>query len=179
MMEVETKVPWDVALEERLEREGEKYPDDAKRIRQERYHTRVFHERQWPDIQVELRERHDRVVSNDEEPHWVEPWKASYWHKSVDLKGKVTWSMTLPLSADAASIARYLKKGMLLRAPRGYNLSNADFISTSEGTVVAELPSKHETVPQTTKKLRCTKCRRMFNTKRGRKIHMGSIHRRE
>ena len=163
-MEVETKVPWDVALEERLEREWEKYPNDGKRIRQERYHTRVFHERQWPDIQVELRERHQWVISDAEEPHWVEPWKASYWHKSVNLQGEVTWSRTQPLAADATSIARYLDKGMLLRSP--------------EGAVVAELPAKPIT-KKLNKRTVCLQCSKRFKTARGMKKHMTISHRRE
>ncbi len=111
-MAVSELVRWDAVLNEVMARELATHPEKERLLKARRRHLDVFHEREWPAIQSRLRKDHGIDLPESEEPHWMEPWKASYWHPSTGFGNKgTTWSLTGPLSADAASIARYLAKG--------------------------------------------------------------------
>lgn len=116
-MVVSEQVRWDAVLNDRTAEVLSKNPELAKLVRAQRRHVDVFHEMEWAGIQLRLWENFRIHLSDDDEPHWTEPWKAAYWKPSTDLRGNVTWLLTGPLSADATSIAHYLAKGWHTRLP--------------------------------------------------------------
>ena len=116
-MVVSTSVPWDAILNERKAEELRKMPQSARRIEMERHHVRMFHQTVWPDIKIRLHTVHGIEIPDGEEPHWVEPWRAAYWQPTKGGDGSLTWELTGGISADAASIARYLGKGWKFRNP--------------------------------------------------------------
>ena len=117
-MVVSNQVRWDAVLNEETARELATHPDKERLLKARRRHVEVFHEQEWPAIQSRLRKDYGIDLSESQEPHWMEPWKASYWHPSTGLGNKgTTWSLTGPLSADAASLYRYLAKGWHTRQP--------------------------------------------------------------
>lgn len=126
-MVVEVALPWQSVLDkvtaERLANPA--LTDEGRdilerRLRAQRRHVDWFHKQDWPGIQEKLQKLYRITLSDDMEPHWGEPWKAYYWHPSTDLRGRTTWALTGPISADAASIAHYMAKGWRTRAPEEY-----------------------------------------------------------
>jgi hypothetical protein len=117
MVVSDTVVAWDAPLNEKTLQILGKYPSRELHLKQERIHVEAFHEQEWPNIRLRLRDIHDIHVTDEEEPHWMEPWKAAFWKPSEGLKGEVSWTLTSPLSADAVSISRYMEKGFRFRNP--------------------------------------------------------------
>ena len=135
-MVAKTQVRWDAILKERTEALLAKRPEEAKHLSAQRRHIEVFHQLEWPTVRDQLRREFRIELDEATEPHWLEPWRAAYWHPSTDLRGRVTWGLTGPLSADAASIAHYLSKGWLTREPT--TLASSE----QEGQVTVAAPLK-------------------------------------
>ena len=116
-VEAMAKVSWDTPLNEATAELLSRHPDRERWTKAVRRHVDVFHAREWPSIRERLRKEFRIEVGDNEEPHWMEPWKVAYWHPSTDLRGRTTWSLTMPIPADAASIAHYWAKGWRFRQP--------------------------------------------------------------
>ena len=160
-MVVESPVNWDAVLLEREQALLAKQPEQQRIVQARRRHVDFFHKTVWPEIREKLRREHRIELTENEEPHWIEPWKAAYWHPSTDLRDRTTWILTGPISADAASIDQYLAKGWRFRRPE----------PVPSPEVAPEIHTPLSAIGPPSKQSLCRKCGRGFATKAGLHIH--------
>jgi len=92
------------------------YPWDEFLEEKDRPRVEGFRHQEWRNIQLELRKLN---INLGVEPCWVEPGRAVFWQQQVLVGHEPTgYERTEPQNANNAShIARYLRKGLLLRPP--------------------------------------------------------------
>lgn len=83
--------------------------DDALRT-----HIEGFRKNEWPSIRKHLAAFYGIDVSDEEEPHWIEPSRVVYW--ALESGHWRPTAAGLP-AGNAQQIANYLKKGFRLRPP--------------------------------------------------------------
>lgn len=167
-MVVAEQVTWSSVIEAKwAEFLANNPPTGAKVVENRRRHLIAFHRTVWPTIQEKLQRQHKIILPDDLEPHWLEPFRAAYWHHSTNLHGQVTWSLTGPIAADADSLAYYLKKGWKTRQPEQTSESSGHPIGPPAQEMAVEATVEEEERPKRTIK------HRRRTHRRGRGVPIG------
>lgn len=139
VVELEELLPWDTFLDRKVVQMTDQQAQNLQE------HIERYRTYEWPKIVSEL-EREHKVrlngdsqsrnirLSNDREPHWVEPGAAYWWQEQVvrergtDDDGRpvikersLGWSPCGPITCSDASLVRlYLENGLRFRPPGPY-----------------------------------------------------------